>query len=112
MVPHFLAWRLREYGYSAQLIEAAHEVNAHMPLYVVQKIADALNDAGLPIRGSRLLLLGMAYKPNVNDIRESPSLEVMRQLLSRNGAAEAEEGGFHRLGGSMSMKICSSHAQC
>jgi UDP-N-acetyl-D-glucosamine dehydrogenase len=85
VVPHFLAWRLREYGYSAQLIDAAHEVNAYMPVYVVQKIADALNQQGLPIKGSRLLLLGMAYKPDVHDTRESPSLEVMRQLLARDG---------------------------
>ena len=83
VVPHFLAWRLREYGYSAQLIEAAHEINASMPLHVVQKVADALNDAGKPIRGSRLLLLGMAYKPDVHDTRESPSLEVLRQLHAR-----------------------------
>jgi UDP-N-acetyl-D-glucosamine dehydrogenase len=83
VVPHFLAWRLREYGYSARLIEAAHEVNAAMPLYVMQKIADALNDAGRPIKGSRLLLLGMAYKADVHDTRESPSLEIMRQLIQR-----------------------------
>src|SRR3954451_11082745 len=85
VVPHFLSWRLREYGYSAQLIDAAHEVNAHMPVYVVQKISEALNDAGKPIKGSRLLLLGMAYKSDVHDTRESPSLEVMRQLLERGG---------------------------
>jgi UDP-N-acetyl-D-glucosamine dehydrogenase len=85
VVPHFLAWRLREYGYSAQLIDAAHEINAHMPVYVVQKIADALNEASRPIKGSRLLLLGMAYKADVHDTRESPSLEVMRQLLQRGG---------------------------
>ncbi len=85
IVPHYLAWRLREYGYSAQLIEAAHEVNARMPIYVVSKISDALNDAGLPIKGSRILLLGMAYKPDVHDTRESPSLEIMRQLLQRGG---------------------------
>jgi len=85
VVPHFLAWRLREYGYSAQLIDAAHEINAYMPLYVVGKVSDALNDAGRPIRGSRLLLLGMAYKPDVQDTRESPSLEVMRQLIARGG---------------------------
>ena len=85
VVPHFLSWRLREYGYSAQLIDAAHEVNAQMPIYVVQKIADALNQQGMPIKGSRLLLLGMAYKPNIQDLRESPSLEVMRQLLLREG---------------------------
>jgi UDP-N-acetyl-D-glucosamine dehydrogenase len=85
VVPHFLAWRLREYGYSAQLIDAAHEVNAHMPVYVVQKISDTLNDAGKPIKGSRLLVLGLAYKSDVHDTRESPSLEVMRQLLGRGG---------------------------
>jgi|SRR5215211_4965128 len=85
IVPHYLAWRLREYGYSAQLIEAAHEINARMPLYVVQKIGDALNEAALPIKGSRILLLGVAYKANVHDTRESPSFEVMRQLISRGG---------------------------
>jgi UDP-N-acetyl-D-glucosamine dehydrogenase len=85
VVPHFLAWRLREYGYSAQLIDAAHEVNASMPQYVVQKVSDALNEAGRPIKGSRILLLGMAYKADVHDTRESPSLEVLRQLLMRGG---------------------------
>jgi UDP-N-acetyl-D-glucosamine dehydrogenase len=84
VVPHFLAWRLREYGYSAQLIEAAHEVNAQMPVFVVQKITDALNDSRRPVNGSQVLLLGMAYKPDVHDTRESPSLEVMRQLLERH----------------------------
>jgi UDP-N-acetyl-D-glucosamine dehydrogenase len=85
IVPQYLAWRLREYGYSAQLIEAAHEVNARMPMYVVQKVGDALNDAGKPIKGSKILLLGVAYKADVHDTRESPSFEVMRQLLSRGG---------------------------
>jgi UDP-N-acetyl-D-glucosamine dehydrogenase len=85
VVPHFLAWRLREYGYSARLIDAAHEVNASMPQYVVQKISDALNESGRPIKESRILLLGVAYKPDVNDTRESPSLEVLRQLLLRGG---------------------------
>jgi UDP-N-acetyl-D-glucosamine dehydrogenase len=85
VVPHFLAWRLREYGYSAQLIDAAHEVNASMPQYVVQKVSDALNESGRPIKGSRILLLGMAYKADVHDTRESPSLEVLRQLLMRGG---------------------------
>src|ERR671910_851090 len=85
VVPHFLAWRLREYGYSAQLIDAAHEVNAAMPQHVVQKVSDALNEHGLPIKGARILLLGVAYKGNVHDTRESPSLEVMNQLLARGG---------------------------
>lgn len=85
VVPHFLSWRLREYGYSTRLIEAAHEVNAAMPLHVIQKISDALNDHGRAIKRSKLLLLGMAYKPGVHDTRESPSLEVFLQLLSRGG---------------------------
>jgi UDP-N-acetyl-D-glucosamine dehydrogenase len=85
VVPHFLSWRLREYGYSNRLISAAHEVNAAMPQHVIQKIADALNDQGRAIKGSRIMLLGMAYKPDVHDTRESPSLEVMRQLQARGG---------------------------
>ena len=85
VVPHFLSWRLREYGYSTRLIDAAHEVNASMPQHVVQKIADALNDQGLAIKRSRLLLVGMAYKPDVHDTRESPSLEIFKQLLARGG---------------------------
>ena len=85
IVPHYLAWRLREYGYSAQLIEAAHEVNARMPMYVVQKVGDALNEVGKPIKGSTILLLGVAYKADVHDTRESPSFEVMSQLLARGG---------------------------
>jgi UDP-N-acetyl-D-glucosamine dehydrogenase len=85
VVPHFLSWRMREYGYSARLIDAAHEVNASMPNHVVSKIADALNDAARPINGARILLLGLAYKANVHDTRESPSLEIMRQLLARGG---------------------------
>lgn len=85
VVPHFLAWRLREYGYTSVLIDAAHEINAQMPMYVTQKVADALNDVGLPVKGSRLLLLGVAYKADVHDTRESPSLEVMRQLRARGG---------------------------
>ena len=83
VVPHFLAWRLREYGYSAQLIDAAAEVNAMMPNFVLQKIADALNDDARPIKNSRILLLGVTYKADVADTRESPSLEVLRQLAQR-----------------------------
>jgi UDP-N-acetyl-D-glucosamine dehydrogenase len=97
VVPHFLAWRLREYGYSAQLIDAAHEVNANMPNFVLQKVADALNDVGLPIKGSRILLLGVAYKADVADIRESPSLEVMRRLVARGGDVRYCDPHFERL---------------
>ncbi len=85
VVPQFLAARVREYGYSPRLIDAAHEINTSMPGFVVGKVADALNEEGKPVKGSRLLLLGMAYKANVHDTRESPSLEVMRLLLERGG---------------------------
>src|SRR5207248_9303765 len=71
--------------YSAQLIATAHEINARMPHHVVQRVTEALNDFGKPVRGSRVLLVGMAYKADVHDIRESPSLEVLRQL-ERHGA--------------------------
>ena len=85
VVPQFLAARVREYGYSPRLIDAAHEINTSMPSFVVGKVADALNEESKPVKGSRLLLLGMAYKANVHDTRESPSLEVMRLLLERGG---------------------------
>lgn len=83
VVPHFLSWRLREYGYSTQLIEVAHEINAQMPQFTIHRVVDALNEVERPVKGSRILLLGMAYKAEVSDTRESPSLEVMRQLLQR-----------------------------
>jgi UDP-N-acetyl-D-glucosamine dehydrogenase len=67
------------------MIDAAAEVNAQMPNYVLQKIGDALNDAGRPIKGSRILLLGVTYKADVADTRESPSVEVLHQLALRGG---------------------------
>ncbi len=85
VVPHFLAWRMREHGYSARLIDAAHDINARMPEHVVEKVVASLNDGGLAVNGSRILLLGMAYKADVHDTRESPSLEIMRRLLARGG---------------------------
>jgi UDP-N-acetyl-D-glucosamine dehydrogenase len=83
VVPHFLSWRLREYGYSARMIDTAHEINANMPTHVVHKIADALNAHGRAINGARILVLGAAYKADVHDTRESPSLRIMQDLLAR-----------------------------
>ena len=85
VVPQFLAARVREYGYSPRLIDAAHEINTSMPGFVVGKVAEALNEDGKPVKGSKLLLLGMAYKADVHDTRESPSLEVTRLLIERGG---------------------------
>src|SRR3954453_22905756 len=86
VVPHFLSWRLREYGYSAQLIDAAHAVNSDMPLHVAGKVVDALNDVGRSVKGSRILVLGVTYKPDVHDTRESPALEIIRELDRRGGS--------------------------
>lgn len=83
VVPHFLSWRLREYGYSARMIDTAHDINANMPTHVVHKIADALNAQGRAINGARILVLGAAYKADVHDTRESPSLTIMQDLLAR-----------------------------
>jgi UDP-N-acetyl-D-glucosamine dehydrogenase len=81
VVPHFLSWRMRQYGYSSRLIEAAHEVNAAMPLHVADRVARLLEGSGRALDGARVLLLGITYKADVSDIRESPALEVMRHLL-------------------------------
>jgi len=81
--PYYLAWRARMKGYEARFIAFADVVNGGMPAYTVQLIADALNDHGRPIRGSRILVLGVAYKPGVGDVRDSPALEIIDALLSR-----------------------------
>jgi len=81
--PFYLTWKAREYGVNTRFIELAGEVNSGMPAWVVSKIADALNERGKPIRGSRILLLGLAYKKNVDDSRESPSAEIMEMLRGK-----------------------------
>lgn len=83
--PFYLTWKAREYGINTRFIELAGEVNRAMPAWVVQKTADALNEQGKAIKGSRILILGLAYKKNVDDTRESPAVEVIH-LLSRKGA--------------------------
>jgi len=83
--PHYLAWKLKTMDYNARFIQLAGEINASMPCYVVDKIFDALNDEGKAVRGSHILLLGVAYKREVSDIRESPALDILR-LLEAKGA--------------------------
>ncbi len=78
--PYYLTWKAREVGLATRFIELAGEVNHAMPRYVVQRTALALNERGKPVRGSRLLVLGLAYKPDVDDVRESPSFELIEQL--------------------------------
>lgn len=84
--PFYLTWKAREYGQNTRFIELAGEVNTAMPEYVVRRVADALNERSKAVKGSRILILGLAYKANVDDERESPSY-VLMDLLSRRGAA-------------------------
>ena len=86
--PLYLSWKLRSLNYTARFIELASEVNTGMPRYVVSKTQDALNDLGKPLKGSQILILGAAYKPDVDDLRESPALDVMA-LLADKGAVVA-----------------------
>ena len=83
--PLYLSWKLRALNYTARFIELASEINTSMPRYVVSKVQDALNDQGLPLKGSQILVIGAAYKPDVDDIRESPSLDIIG-LLRQKGA--------------------------
>lgn len=83
--PLYLSWKLKTLNYTARFIELASEINTSMPLYVVNKIADALNDDGKAVRGSKILVLGAAYKRDVDDVRESPALDVI-ELLRNKGA--------------------------
>lgn len=83
--PFYLTWKAREYGINTRFIELAGEINHHMPRWVVSKVADALNDKGKAIRGSNILILGLSYKKNIDDTRESPAVEIM-SLLEEKGA--------------------------
>ena len=83
--PFYLTWKAREYGQHTRFIELAGEINTAMPKYVVHRVADALNARNKAVKGSRVLILGLAYKPNVDDERESPSY-VLLDLLSQRGA--------------------------
>jgi UDP-N-acetyl-D-glucosamine dehydrogenase len=83
--PLYLSWKLKSLNYTARFIELASEINTGMPRYWVQKAQDALNDAGKAVKGSRILVLGVAYKKNVRDVRESPALDIIH-LLAEKGA--------------------------
>ena len=86
--PFYFAWKAKEFGLNARFIELAGEINRSMPAWVVGKIQDCLNDFGKALKGSRVLLLGLAYKPNVDDMRESPALTLLK-LLEQKGASVA-----------------------
>ncbi|MGH7689697.1 MAG: nucleotide sugar dehydrogenase, partial [Gemmatimonadaceae bacterium] len=83
--PHYLAWKMRTLNYKTRFIDLASEINSQMPAFVVEKVAQALNDRRKAVNGSRVLVLGVAYKKDIDDLRESPALDVIR-LLQSHGA--------------------------
>ena len=86
--PFYLTWKAKEMGVNTRFIELAGEINSAMPLYVVSKVTDALNTVGKSISGSRILILGLAYKKNIDDLRESPSLELIDLLLQKGALVD------------------------
>jgi len=83
--PHYLAWKLKTLDYRARFIELADDINTSMPHHVVNRVTDVLNEGSKSVKGSKLLVLGVAYKPDTNDLRESPALEVIRLLQMKGG---------------------------
>jgi len=81
--PHYLAWKMRALNYKTRFIDLASEINSAMPDFVVEKVAWALNDDGKAVKGAKVLVLGVAYKKDIDDIRESPALDVIRRLETR-----------------------------
>src|SRR5687767_717307 len=84
--PHYLSWKMRTLNYKTRFIELASEINAEMPMFVVGKVREALNASRKAVNGSSVLLLGVAYKADIDDVRESPALDIIR-LLQADGAA-------------------------
>ncbi|HAX68604.1 MAG TPA: nucleotide sugar dehydrogenase [Anaerolineales bacterium] len=83
--PLYLSWKMRSFNYNARFIELASEINTNMPRYVVSRVLESMNDLGKTLKGSKVLVLGVAYKPDINDVRESPALDVIG-LLKKKGA--------------------------
>jgi UDP-N-acetyl-D-glucosamine dehydrogenase len=81
--PYYLSWKLKTLNYNARFIQLAGEINSEMPKYWVGKVQDALNEAGKALKGSRVLVLGVAYKKDIDDVRESPALDIIELLLQK-----------------------------
>ncbi|MBI4638682.1 MAG: nucleotide sugar dehydrogenase [Candidatus Rokubacteria bacterium] len=95
--PFYLTWKAREYGVATRFIELAGEINSAMPAYVVQRLVDALNARGKPLHGARVLVLGVAYKRDTGDARESPGIKILDLLLAKGAQAEYSDPYFPRL---------------
>jgi UDP-N-acetyl-D-glucosamine dehydrogenase len=83
--PSYLSWKLRSLNYRTKFIELAVDINLGMPAYVVQKVVDALNDAGKPVKNANLLILGVSYKRDIDDVRESPAFDIIKLLREKGG---------------------------
>ena len=92
--PFYLTWAARRYGIHTRFIELAGEVNTAMPARVVERVGEALNDRGKPIKGSRVCVLGAAYKRDVDDVRESPALEIMNLLREARGRGQLQRSAY------------------
>ncbi len=97
--PVYLTWKARVDGFEPRLIEVARQINSHMPSHVVNRVADALNDYGKPLRGARVHILGVAYKRDVVDIGESPALDIMHLLAERKAQISYSDPFVPRLSG-------------
>jgi len=86
--PLYLSWKMKSFNYNARFIELASEINTNMPRYVVSRVMEALNDRSKALKGSKILILGAAYKPDVDDVRESPALDVIGLLRQKGAAVE------------------------
>uniref|UniRef100_UPI003AF55C10 UDP binding domain-containing protein n=1 Tax=Rheinheimera sp. TaxID=1869214 RepID=UPI003AF55C10 len=91
--PFYLSWKARQFGFESRFIELAGHINGGMPRYVVERVAEALNSVAKPLKGSKVHLFGMAYKPDVTDYRESPAIDVA-ELLERRGALVSYSDDF------------------
>jgi len=86
--PLYLSWKMKSFHYNARFIELASEINTNMPRYVVSRVMEGLNDRGKALKGSKVLVLGAAYKPDIDDVRESPALDVIGLLKQKGGLVE------------------------
>lgn len=96
--PFYLTWKAKEFGVSTRFIELAGEINRSMPRYVVNKVQDCLNTFSKPLKGSKILLLGLAYKADIDDMRESPSLELMKLLEDKGAFVEFHDPLIAKVG--------------
>jgi UDP-N-acetyl-D-glucosamine dehydrogenase len=103
--PHYLAWKMRGLNYKTRFIDLAGELNTEMPVFWVRKVGEALNQAGKAVRGAKILIVGVAYKRDIEDLRESPALDIIKLLEGQGGKVEyhdpfvpefSEDGHHHK----------------